>query len=598
MSDSYAKPRVQKSHSKSESNVDGRSHHHEVTLSKNYKWIALSNTTLGMLMATINSSSILIALPAIFRGIDLNPLDPSNFQYLLWILMGYLLVSAVMVVTLGRLGDMFGRVKIYNAGFLVFTVASIFLSLTFGHGQSAALEIVIMRMVQAVGGSMIMANSVAILTDAFPVNQRGMAMGINIVAGVAGQFLGLILGGVLASINWRWVFLINVPVGILGTVWAYLKLKDQGVVKKSKIDWVGNITFAIGLSLILVGVTYALQPYKNSPMGWGSPTVLAELIAGVAVLVIFVFLERNHKDPMFRISLFKIKPFRYGNLAGLMSSVAQGGLMFMLVIWLQGIWLPIHGYSFAVTPLWAGIFLLPLTAGFLVSGPLSGKLSDAIGARPFATFGMVFGGVTFLSMLLLGADFSYVSFALIIFCNGLAFGFFSAPNTVTIMNAVAPQDRGSASGMRVTFRFIGTPLSIGVFFTLMVLGLNSTMPSVLYSGLVTNLVPSSVAHHIASQPPIGYLFAAFLGYNPMKTVLGKTLSRIPTKNSALLTSKSYFPKLISSPFMHGLDVVLIFAAIICFIAAVFSFMQGASKTPSEMPEITEEISEDIKISSN
>jgi EmrB/QacA subfamily drug resistance transporter len=558
-------------------------------ISKNYKWIALSNTTLGMLMATINSSSILIALPAVFRGIRLNPLNPSNFQYLLWILMGYLLVSAVLVVTLGRLGDMFGRVKIYNAGFLIFTIASIFLSLTFGHGQSAALQIVIMRMVQAVGGSMVMANSVAILTDAFPVNERGMAMGINIVAGVAGQFLGLILGGVLASINWRWVFLINVPIGLFGTVWAYLKLRDQGAVNKSKIDWIGNITFAIGLSLILVGITYALQPYHNDPMGWTSPKVLVELVLGVIVLVFFVLLEKRHKDPMFRISLFKLRQFRYGNLAGLMSSVAQGGLMFMLVIWLQGIWLPIHGYSFSQTPLWAGIFLLPLTGGFLVAGPLSGKLSDTLGARPFATFGMFFGGITFLLMILLSADFNYIFFALIIFLNGLAFGFFSAPNTVTIMNAVAPKDRGSASGMRVTFRFIGTPLSIGIFFSLMVIGLNSSMPSVLYSGLISNHVPHTLASHISAQPPIGYLFAAFLGYNPMGTMLGnKVLAKIPSNNSHLLTSTSYFPRLISSPFMQGLDVVLIFAGIVCFIAALFSFLQGPAPKLSEKEEIVDD----------
>ncbi len=552
------------------------------SLSKNYKWIALSNTTLGMLMATINSSSILIALPAIFRGIKLNPLDPANFQYLLWILMGYLLVGAVVVVALGRLGDMFGRVKIYNAGFLVFTVSAVFLSLTFGTGQVAAIEIVVMRMVQAIGGSMIMANAAAILTDAFPQKERGMAMGVNIVAAIAGQFLGLILGGVLASIDWRWVFLVNVPVGALGTIWAYLKLKDQGVRSSAKIDWLGNITFAIGLSLILAGVTYGIEPYGSSSTSWLSPKIMTLILTGVIVLVIFWRIELRAADPMFRLKLFRIKAFLYGNIAGLLASIAQGGLMFMLVIWLQGIWLPLHGYSFDQTPLWAGIYLLPLTAGFLLSGPLSGALSDRLGSRPFATGGMLLGFLSFGALAFLPANFSYSEFAIILFINGLAFGSFTAPNTVTIMNSVPPNERGSASGMRVTFRNIGTPLSIGLFFSLMVIGLSNSIPHTMSTGLISHGVPASQAVKIASGPPVGYLFAAFLGYNPLRTLLSHHVTTtINPHNLAFITSNSFFPTLISAPFMSGLKVVLIFASATCLLGALASFLQGKGEVNIE-----------------
>ncbi len=552
------------------------------TQADRYKWIALSNTTLGMLMATINSSSILIALPAIFRGISLNPLDPSNFPFLLWILMGYLLVSAVAVVTLGRLGDMFGRVKIYNAGFLIFTLAAVALSLVVGHGQGAALEIVIWRMVQAIGGSMIMANAVAILTDAFPANQRGMAMGVNIVAAIAGQFLGLILGGVLAAVQWRLVFLVNVPVGTFGTIWAYMKLKDLGAKTPAKIDWPGNILFALGLSSVLVGVTYGIQPYGTHTTGWTNPMVLATIFGGIAVLLIFAVVEVKSPEPMFRLPLFRLKAFLMGNIAGLLASVAQGGLMFMLVIWLQGIWLPLHGYSFESTPLWAGIYLLPLTGGFLVAGPLAGTLSDRIGARPFAVTGMVVGAVTFGLMSFLNADFNYLEFALILFANGLAFGFFTAPNTVSIMNAVPPHERGAASGMRVTFRNIGTPLSIGIFFSLMVIGLASSIPGAMRAGLVAHHVPLQTAEKLSGGPPVGYLFAAFLGYNPMGTLLGhKLLTTLPQQSVQVLTSKAYFPSLISGPFMSGLKIVLIFASITCIFAAVASYFQGKPVINSE-----------------
>src|SRR6202042_3563317 len=314
---------------------------------RHYKWIALSNTTLGILMVTINQSILLISLPALFRGINLNPLVPSNTGYFLWVFMGFVLVTAVLVVSLGRVGDIYGRVKMYNLGFAVFTLFSILLSVTFLTGPAGALWIIIMRVFQGVGGAFLFANSTAILTDAFPQNERGKAMGINGIAAVGGSFVGLILGGVLAPIEWRLVFLVSVPFGLFGTVWAYLKLHDTGARTPARIDWWGNVTFAVGLVLVLVGITYGIEPYGSSAMGWASPRVLTELIGGVVVLAIFAVVETKVAQPMFRLHLFRIRAFSAGNVASLLSSLGRGGLFFLLIIWLQGIWLPEHGYDFA-----------------------------------------------------------------------------------------------------------------------------------------------------------------------------------------------------------------------------------------------------------
>src|SRR3984893_13175899 len=485
-----------------------------------YKWTALSNTTLGVFMASVDSSIVIISLPAIFRGIHLDPLQPANIKYLLWLLQGYLVVTAVLVVSLGRLGDMYGRVRMYNAGFAIFTVASIGLSLTWSTGSTGALEMIVMRVVQGIGGSMLFANSTAILTDAFPADERGMAMGINMIAGIAGSFIGLIAGGLLADINWRLVFWVNVPVGLFGTVWAYLKLRDFSPGHPSRLDWWGNITFAAGLISILVGITGGIQPYGNHTMGWTSPVVLAELIGGVAVLIVFGVIEAHTEDPMFDLRLFKVRAFLAGNVASLLSSIGRGGLQFMLIIWLQGIWLPLHGYDFVRTPLWAGIYMLPLTGGFLIAGPISGILSDRFGARPFATGGMLCAAVAFILLELLSVDFDYWTFAPLLLLNGVGMGLFAAPNTTGIMNSVPAAQRGAASGMRATFQNTGMVLSIGVFFSLMILGLSSSLPRSMSASLQANGVAPAKAAQIAKLPPVGSLFSAFLGYNPMEKLLG------------------------------------------------------------------------------
>jgi len=564
------------------------------------KWLALSNTTLGMLLVTVNSSIILIALPDIFRGVGLNPLTPSHTGYFLWLLMGYMVVTAVLVVSFGRLGDMFGRVKMYNLGFAVFTLFSILLSVDWMHGVPGTIWLIAMRILQGVGGALLFANTSAILTDAFPATQRGLALGVNQVAAIGGSFIGLILGGVLGPVGWRYVFLVSVPIGVIGTVWAYFNLHEHGERSPSTIDWWGNVTFAVGLILVLVGITYGIMPYGGHTMGWTSPDVIGELAGGVAVLALFAWVETRVANPMFRLPLFRIRAFTAGNVASLLAALGRGGMMFILIIWLQGIWLPQHGYSFGSTPLWAGIYMLPLTVGFLVAGPVSGYLSDHFGARPFATGGMVVAAASFGLLELLPANFSYVWFALLLLVNGLAMGLFSSPNRAGIMNSLPPRQRGAGAGMTATFQNAAMVLSIGIFFTLIIVGLSSHLPATLYTGLRARGVPAATAASVSHLPPTSALFAAFLGYNPMQTLLGPALGHLPHASAAYLTGRAFFPRLISGPFMNGLREAFDFALAACLIAAVASWLRGGKyhytepdpeTRPEESPAPAEEPAE-------
>src|SRR4051812_374339 len=564
-----------------------------------HRWAVLSNTTLGMLMATVNASILIISLPAIFRGIHLNPLEPGNVSYLLWMLMGYMLVTAVLVVTLGRLGDMYGRVKIYNAGFLIFTITSIVLSLDPFDGGAGAVWLIGWRVVQAVGGAMLMANSAAIITDAFTAEQRGMALGVNIVSALAGSFIGLVLGGVLAEWDWRSIFWVNIPLGILGTVWAYRSLHDTGARRKAKIDWWGNTTFAVGLTAVLAAITYGIQPYGGHTMGWTSPWVLTGLIGGALVLVAFGIIETRVPEPMFPLGLFKNIAFTSGNAANLLASVARGGLQFMLIIWLQGIWLPLHGYTYESTPLWAGIYLVPMTIGFLAAGPLAGSLSDRFGPRPFAAGGLLVMAVSFVGLLLLPGNFNYVLFAALIFVNGLGGGLFAAPNTSLVMSSVPAHMRGAASGMRATFQNAGMVLSIGVFFSLMVAGLAGSLPHTLDSGLTAQGVPAPAAQAIAGLPPVGSLFAAFLGYNPIQELLGPgILSHLPAANAHTLTGREFFPNLISGPFHDGLVIVFWLAIAMALVGALASLAtprsaRPARPAPKDLTTLEDELEDEI-----
>ncbi|MFB6978050.1 MFS transporter [Streptomyces scopuliridis] len=549
-----------------------------------YKWIALSNTTLGVLIATINMSIMLIALPDIFRGIGVDPLQPGNTSLLLWLIMSYLVVTAVLVVSFGRLGDMYGRVRMYNLGFAVFTVFSVLLSVTWMHGTAGALWLIGMRVLQGVGGAMLLANSNAILTDAFPAHQRGLALGLNQVAGIAGSFVGLVLGGLLGPINWHLVFLVSVPFGLFGTVWAYLKLRDTGIRAPARLDWWGNLTFAIGLIAVLSGITYGIQPYGGHTMGWSNPWVITAIAGGLAMLVVFCVVETKVAEPMFHLALFRIRAFTAGNVASLLASLGRGGLMFILIIWLQGIWLPRHGYSFEQTPLWAGIYMLPLTIGFLIAGPFSGWASDRFGARTFATGGMLLAAGTFVALKELPVDFGYPMFALILLLNGLAMGLFASPNRAAIMNSLPPDQRGVGAGISTTFQNSATVLSIGIFFSLMIAGLAGALPGALSHGLTAQGVPAADAARVAALPPVGVLFASLLGYNPVQTLLGpQVLAQLPAGHADYLTGRAFFPALISPAFSDGLSVAFDFAIAACLVAAFASLLRGGRYIHGDRP---------------
>jgi MFS family permease len=540
-----------------------------------YKWIALANTTFGVVMATIDSSIMLIALPDIFQGIHLDPLRPGNSFYLLWMILSFLVVSSVLVVSFGRLGDMFGRVKMYNLGFAIYTVTSLILTVDWMHGQPGALYLVVGRVFQGVGAAFLVANSSAILTDAFPEDQRGLALGINNVAAISGVFIGLVLGGILGPIDWRLVFLVSVPFGLAGTLWAYYKLRETARRRAAHIDWPGNITFALGLIAIMVGLTYGIQPYGGHTMGWTSPVVLSELAIGAAFLGAFSVIERRRAEPMFRLALFRIRAFTAGVLSSFLAAVARGGLMFMMIIWLQGIWLPEHGFSFAQTPLWAGIYMLPLTAGFLIAGPISGALSDRFGSRPFATGGMLLAAASFVLLESLPINFSYWAFALLLLMNGLAMGAFASPNRAGVMNSLPPQDRGAGAGMNATFQNSAQVLSIGIFFTLVIVGLSGTLGTSLSHGLISEGIKPNVAEGVGNLPPVSTLFAAFLGYNPLAHLLpAHVLASLHPAQRAVVVGRSFFPQLIAKPFSAGLHAAFDFAALGCLIAAAASWSRG------------------------
>lgn len=475
----------------------------------------------------------------------------------------------------------------YNMGFAIFAVFSIRLSITRLHGRGAALFMIVMRLMQGVGGAFIMANTAAMLSDAFPPNQRGLALGTNSVAGIAGSFIGLVLGGVLGPIDWRLVFWVSVPVGIIGTLWGVLKLKDKGTRRPVKIDWFGNAAFAVGLIAVLSGLSTVSNPYDGQTMGWANPWVLVSLVGGVTMSSLFVWIETRVSAPMFHIPLFKIRAFTAGNVASLMAALGRGGLMFILIIWLQGIWLPTHGYSFSQTPLWAGILMLPLTGGFLLAGPLSGDLSDRYGARPFATVGM--------RPLSASGCWSYSRSTshtpgspFFIGANGLSRGLFASPNRAAVMSSVPPGQRGQSSGMGATIMNSAMVLSVGIFFSVIIVGLSADLPATLYQGLTAHGVDVTAARKVADLPPTSSVFSAFLGYNPVRSMLAPTgvLVHLKPGQAAFLAGRAFFPKRIAVRFAHGLHEALDFAVAACLVPVAASAVMGRQYFHKEPTEAT------------
>ena len=537
-----------------------------------YKWTVLTNTTLGVIMSSLNTNIVMISLPTIFRGLNINPFTHNEFIYLLWILMGYSIVLATVLVTFGRLSDMYGRTRMYTLGFIIFTISSVLLSIVpDGSENTGALLLIIFRMVQAVGGGFIMVNSTALLTDSFPINERGKALGLNQSAFIVGSVLGLVAGGLLAGYNWHLVFIVNIPFALAGTLWSIFKLKESVPRKKVKIDYWGNITLASGLILISLGFTYALEPYGGSQLGWYNPWVISAFIFGLSFIISFLFIEKRADNPLFNLSLFKIRPFAFGNLSLLFNSLARGAVSFLVTIWLQGIYLPLHGYSYTETPFWAGVYMLPMMLGMVSIAPLSGHLTDKYGARIFATTGMAIVGISLYLLTLLPYNFNLLEFELIIFINGLGNGLFASPNTTSIMNSISSKDRGTGNGMRMTFNNIGATISMAIFFSITITVFSQQVPEAMYNALI-NILPQSIAIYLSKLPPSGLLFATFLGMDPLQAI--KNSSLLPSSALKVLSSPTFLPSIIGPPFINGLRISIYISIILITIGTVFSALRG------------------------
>jgi MFS family permease len=560
-----------------------------------YKWTVLSNTTMGALLASLDGTILLIALPVVLRGVGVNPFLPASFPILIWLLLGYGVVTATLLVTVGRLSDMFGRARMYNMGFAIFSTGSVFLFLDPWSGAAGAWALVGFRLIQALGASFLFANSSALLADAFPAAERGKAIGINQVAFIGGSMVGLVVGGILASIptlhlgllvipTWRLIFLVSVPIGVAGTIWAYAKLRETSIRRAGqRIDFLGNGLFAIGLTLILLATTYGLLPYGSSSMGWSSPWVISGLIGGVGMLVAFLFVETRVADPMFHLALFRTRSFAAGNATAFLGSLARGGMMLLLVLWFQGIWLPLHGYSFAETPFWAGVLMMPMIAGFLVMGPLSGYLSDTRGPKVLATAGMVIAAGTFFGLAALPTNFAYWQMGLLLFVQGCGMGMFAAPNAAAVMNSVPAENRGVASGMLATLQNVGQQVSLAIFFTIVIIGLAAGLGTSVHSALNAAQVgptDSQILGHVIAGNPTGALFGAFLGENPMRVLLAAT-AQVPgwtplsTSVAQTLLAPHFFASAIAPAFSHALGEAFIFAGLVTGVGAFVSWQRGA-----------------------
>ncbi len=540
-----------------------------------YKYTVLTNTMLGALMAAINMNIVMITLPAIFKGLGIDPFQSGEFIYLLWILMGYSIVLASILVTFGRISDIFGRTRMYTLGFIIFTVGSVLLSIIPGGTKNTGATILIgFRMIQAVGAGFLMVNSTALLTDAFPGNERGKALGINQISFVVGSLLGLIIGGLLSSFDWHMVFIVNVPFAVAGTLWSIVKLKETAPRQKVGIDFLGNLSLALSLILISLGFTYTLMPYGNKQMGWGSPWVIASFILGTALIFAFIAIERRVKNPLFNLSLFKIKPFAYGNISLFLAAMGRGAIMFLVVIWLQGIYLPLHGFSYSQTPFWAGIYMLPMLLGMVVFGPVGGVLTDKYGARLYATLGMVISAVGLVLLTMVPYNFNVWFFEIILVVIGIGGGLFASPNTTAIMNAVASKDRASANGMRMTINNVASTISMAVFFSITITIFSLKVPGAMYSDAIKIGVPTSIATILAGIPPSGALFGAFLGVSPMSIIPQSLFALIPLGARAALESNSFFPNVIGPSFIIGLDYAIYIALAMSILGAIFSALMG------------------------
>lgn len=402
-------------------------------------------------MASLDTNIIIIALPTIVSDIHVSLLT------LVWIVLGYSLVTASILLNLGRLSDMFGRVKLYNIGFIIFTIGSALCSLS-----QTGEQLLLFRIVQSLGAAFLFSNSAAIITDAFPENERGKALGINQISIVVGSVMGLVFGGFLTTyLGWRSIFWINIPIGIFAIIWSHTKLRELGTIKKEKIDWIGNATLALGLFLILVGITFgSFQILNIIPFG-----MYLFIIVGLSLIGLFVFVETNIIKPMIDLSLFEIRSFLGGNIAIFFNALARGAFTLIMTFYLQG-------PTMRISPLDAGVYLLPVSIALSIFGPFSGWMSDRYGSRVISSIGLFISAIGFFTLTSLGVKSTFIETLLPLAMIGAGMGIFASPNRASIMNSVPRYQRGIAAGTSTMFVLSGSTLSIGVAFLIM----SHTMP--------------------------------------------------------------------------------------------------------------------------
>ncbi len=410
-----------------------------------YKWTALSVTTVGALLASIQGSALLIALPSILAELHI------TFFTVMWVLMGYLLITTVLTPIVGRLADIWGRKRLYNSGFLMFTLGSLVAGLS--QQQFHGADLILGRVIQGIGGALLVTNSTAIVTDAFRKGQVGFGLGVNQIAGAAGFLIGPIIGGLLTEWSWRWVFLFNVPLGIFGALWGIWRLREPVRLRAGQhIDWFGSITLTVGLTGVLLALTMLAFPML------GQAVIIAILAIGIVSLVLFAVVEPRIKEPIVQLHLFRDRLFFLANLSGLLNGIARGAVLFLLIFFLQG--------PYGQDPLRAGLMLTPFGIAFMLIGPLSGRLSDRVGSRLLAPIGLGISSLGLLGLFTIGPSTPYWLLSLYMALMGGGSGFFISPNTNAIMSSVSPQTRGAAAGILNMLNNTGQMLSIAIVFPL------------------------------------------------------------------------------------------------------------------------------------
>ncbi|MFB6470619.1 MAG: MFS transporter [Vulcanisaeta sp. AZ3] len=536
----------------------------------------LINALLGSLLGSMNMASIVIALPAILKGVGINPTSSLGFIVMMWLMFSYPLVTAVTVPIIGRLSDMFGRGRVFTIGDALFTAISLLMGLVPGYGIIAGLQLVAYRFIQGIAGSMMFSNSAALITDVYPPERRGVAQGIVGIAFSAGSVSGLVVGGLLAIINWRLVFLFNVPIGLVSTLWALRSVYRLPTgFSRVSIDYVGAVLLSASLIFVLMGLLLSMMPYGGSSLGWGNPMVWISLVIGIVLFGALIFVERRIREPMLKINLFGIRQFTYGVFSSFFLFMAMGANIFVLSLLLQAIYLPlVYKIPYSETPLWAGIFLIPSSIANAIFAPIGGKLLNKLGARVVSTLGAILFGVGFELLALLPMNFNYVEFAAILVITGIGSGLFQSPNIVSILSAVPSSDRAAASGLRASMQNIGSLMSFALFLTLIITGSAAALPVALYRALINAGVPMSDARTLVSIPPVYALFAAFLGFDPIKTLIEQAHISLSPSVFANIENITFFPSAIAPAMQLGFHLAYHMAAIFAFAAAAFSYLRG------------------------